>query len=130
LAAAEGPFDVVIDDGSHVSAHQITSFYFLFNHLRAGGFYVIEDIQTSFWPGRFEGAHISDPALARTFFGEMLELAKYINHAEFQSTDQIDAQRLAVARTIHRIGFEHNMIVVWKSATPEPVVQEDANEQV
>ena len=30
LAAAERPFDVIIDDGSHVNAHQVATFYNLF----------------------------------------------------------------------------------------------------
>jgi hypothetical protein len=116
LAASEGPFDVIIDDGSHINGHQITSFYTLFEHLRDGGIYVIEDIQTSFWPGHFGGAHIFDPTFAATFTGEMLELAKYLNQAEFRSREQLDARRLTTARSIRRISFEHNLIIVWKEA--------------
>lgn len=114
LAAAEGPFDVIIDDGSHVNAHQVTTFYSLFEHLRDGGTYVIEDSQTSFWPGPFGGAHVSDPAFAQTCIGEMLELAKYLSHAEFRSSEGIDPRRLAHARNIRRISFEHNMIILNK----------------
>jgi Methyltransferase domain len=120
LAAAEGPFDVIIDDGSHISAHQITSFYTLFEHLRDGGIYVIEDVQTSFWPGRFGGAHIFDPAFSATCAGEMLELAKYLNHAEFRSAENVDARRLALAQDIRRISFEHNTITLWKEAASVP----------
>ncbi len=114
LAAAEGPFDVIIDDGSHVNAHQVTTFYSLFEHLRDGGTYVIEDSQTSFWPGPFGGAHICDPAFAQTCTGEMLELAKYLNHAEFRNDEGIDPRRLLHARSIRRISFEHNMIILNK----------------
>ena len=60
-----------------------------FEHLRDAGFYVIEDSQTSSWPGPFGGAHISDPAFAQTCTGELLELAKYLNHAEFQNNEGI-----------------------------------------
>ncbi|MDE2200689.1 MAG: class I SAM-dependent methyltransferase, partial [Rhodospirillales bacterium] len=48
LAAKEGPFDIIIDDGSHQNAHQIFTFHALFDSLRDGGVYVIEDVQTSF----------------------------------------------------------------------------------
>ena len=41
---------VFIDDGSHVPAHVATSFYALFPRLADGGLYVIEDVQTAFWP--------------------------------------------------------------------------------
>jgi hypothetical protein len=43
--------DIIIDDGSHISEHQLKSFYFLFeNLLKDGGTYVIEDVECSYWP--------------------------------------------------------------------------------
>jgi autotransporter strand-loop-strand O-heptosyltransferase len=45
-----GSCRIIIDDGSHNPEHQIKSFYFLFkNLLESGGYYVIEDIETSYW---------------------------------------------------------------------------------
>jgi hypothetical protein len=38
-------FDIIIDDGSHVLEHQITSRKCLFKRLNKGGLYIIEDIQ-------------------------------------------------------------------------------------
>jgi hypothetical protein len=38
-----GPFDVIIDDGSHLPLHQIFTAKFLLPHLSRGGMYVIED---------------------------------------------------------------------------------------
>jgi hypothetical protein len=119
IAAKEGPFDIIIDDGSHLNRHQIFTFYHMFNHLKDGGVYVIEDVQTSFWQGevntfQWDGAAIADPAFASTCYGEMLELAKYVNHAEFQSLVGVDQRRLAFGRQITRIAFEHNLIIVWK----------------
>jgi spermidine synthase len=37
-------FDIIIDDGSHMFAHQKKSFNILKNYLAPGGYYVIEDI--------------------------------------------------------------------------------------
>lgn len=39
------PFDVIIDDGSHVLQHQMLSHLYLFPKLKKGGMYIIEDIQ-------------------------------------------------------------------------------------
>jgi hypothetical protein len=39
----------VIDDGSHIPEHQILTFNKLFNILKPGGVYIIEDIETSYW---------------------------------------------------------------------------------
>ncbi|KAJ9472535.1 8-demethyl-8-(2-methoxy-alpha-L-rhamnosyl)-tetracenomycin-C 3prime-O-methyltransferase [Diplonema papillatum] len=55
LAQFRGGWDVVIDDGSHEPAHQILTFRALFPHVRSGGKYSIEDLQTSFSPGRWGG---------------------------------------------------------------------------
>lgn len=48
LNAEHGPFDVIIDDGSHQQAHIITSFLTLFPLLSPGGIYVIEDMATAY----------------------------------------------------------------------------------
>ena len=45
LARDYGPFDLVIDDGSHVSEDQRKTFCFLIDHLTEGALYVIEDIE-------------------------------------------------------------------------------------
>lgn len=46
IAAEHGPFDVVIDDGSHRPAHHVTTWTALWPHVAAGGWYAIEDVQT------------------------------------------------------------------------------------
>lgn len=43
-----GDFDIVVDDGSHMSLEQQQAFFwFYYNQLNAGGYYVIEDLWTS-----------------------------------------------------------------------------------
>lgn len=42
-------FDIIIDDGSHVQSHIITSFENLWEKLNFGGIYLIEDLHTSYW---------------------------------------------------------------------------------
>jgi demethylmacrocin O-methyltransferase len=44
-----GPLDVVIDDGSHRWSDQIASFRKLYPHVTPGGYYVVEDLHTSYW---------------------------------------------------------------------------------
>jgi SAM-dependent methyltransferase len=53
--APEG-FDVIIDDCSHIGELTRISFWHLFdNHLKPGGFYVIEDWSTGYWDNWFDG---------------------------------------------------------------------------
>lgn len=45
VAAEFGPFDVILDEGSHTSSHMMDSFRCLFaNFLSDGGVYVVEDV--------------------------------------------------------------------------------------
>jgi hypothetical protein len=48
LSRESGPFDIVIDDGSHFVAHTKTTFETLFPLLAHDGIYAIEDTQTAF----------------------------------------------------------------------------------
>jgi 8-demethyl-8-alpha-L-rhamnosyltetracenomycin-C 2'-O-methyltransferase len=50
LNEEHGPFDIIIDDGSHHQAHVLASFITLFPVLSPGGIYVIEDMATAYWP--------------------------------------------------------------------------------
>lgn len=49
VVANRGPFDVILDDGSHMNTHVVDSFGLLFPTLNPGGIYVIEDTQTAFF---------------------------------------------------------------------------------
>lgn len=42
--ADQGPFDIIIDDGSHAAFHQQMTITHLFGALKPGGIYVIEDL--------------------------------------------------------------------------------------
>ena len=50
VAADIGPIDIVVDDGSHISRDVTASFRALFPALADEGIYVIEDLQTTYWP--------------------------------------------------------------------------------
>jgi hypothetical protein len=54
IDVAGGDIHILIDDGGHSMEQQQVSLAFLFNHLRPGGYYVIEDVHTSLpelWQG-------------------------------------------------------------------------------
>ena len=57
-----GSFDFILDDGSHMNEHVIYSFEHLFESIKSGGVYAIEDIGTSYWEdygGGFRKPHTS-----------------------------------------------------------------------
>lgn len=42
-------FDIILDDGGHNNVDQQVSLAYLFKHLKPGGMYIIEDLQTSLY---------------------------------------------------------------------------------
>ena len=68
-------FDIVIDDGSHVSGDIVKSFARYFPNITDGGVFVAEDLHCSYWKD-FEGG-LFYPFSAITFFKH---LADVINH--------------------------------------------------
>ena len=114
LATERGPFDIVIDDGSHVPEDVVKSFWTLFPTLVKSAFYVIEDIQTAFWPS-FGGSPVDG--------GETIKLAHMIlqalNYAEIRVAKP-DWQPPPSASMIRSFRAYHNMFVVEKGDNSEP----------
>jgi hypothetical protein len=107
-----GPFDFVIDDGSHVSAHQIESFGILWPFVKDGGCYVVEDVQTSYWPA-FGGGMPASPAYQSSCMSFFKSLADSVNECEF-----LEPSRVPTEPGIGHISFHHNLIVVRKDLSP------------
>jgi cephalosporin hydroxylase len=71
-----GNFDIIIDDGGHVMKQLKTSLEILWEHLNPGGAYVIEDLETCYWP-KFDGAWDRDDTAMETLKSRIDNL----NHA-------------------------------------------------
>jgi hypothetical protein len=76
LAERHGPFDIVIDDGSHIGRHTIGAFYALFPALRDGGIYVIEDLHTSY-DAEFEGGAPGLPGTGIALVKHLLDALQF-----------------------------------------------------
>lgn len=48
--------DIVVDDASHIGCHSLRSYEILFPLVKPGGFYVVEDWGTGYWPDWPDGA--------------------------------------------------------------------------
>jgi SAM-dependent methyltransferase len=108
LGAEEG-FDIVIDDGSHVMNHQITTLNKVFPHMNAGGVFICEDTHTSYWPqpwgGTFRGAG--------TFVEHSKRTTDILNHQHFQG-QAIMPEVLSTYSGLYSIAFYNSMVVFEK----------------
>ncbi|MEU7171989.1 MULTISPECIES: hypothetical protein [Micromonospora] len=110
-----GALDVIIDDGSHRSDDVIATFGTLFPLLRPGGHYVIEDLQTSYWP-RFGGSS-TDLTSARTSMGFLKLLVDGLNHEEIGPSS--GRPPTGTDTQISGVHFHHNLAVVTKGRNEE-----------
>ena len=62
-----GRFDIVIDDGSHMMEHQITTFNTVYPTLSDNGLYICEDSFTSYW---------------KEYGGELGGMSTFMEHAK------------------------------------------------
>lgn len=100
IAAAHGPFDIVIDDGSHIPRHQIASFKALWPHVKAGGVYVCEDLHTNYWAGWEGGLGRDDTFIA--FIKTMIDRLhdKYHLGSEIEDTTPEEIAFITLADSI------------------------------
>ncbi len=75
LVRKYGPFDLVIDDGSHIGRHIGASFKVLWPAVKPGGIYVIEDLDVSYhphWEGGPPGTPDTGAELIKTLVDDTL----------------------------------------------------------
>jgi hypothetical protein len=104
-----GPLDLIIDDGSHINEHVITSFQVLFPYLKDGGIYVVEDTQTSYWPN-FGGdsQNLNNPTTMMNYFKSLTDC---LNHQEILDPDYTATY---FDKKIISMHFYHNLIFIYK----------------
>lgn len=109
-----GRADIIIDDGSHINEHVITSFETLFPLLEDGGIYVIEDTQTSYWPAF--GGDSYDLHRAGTMMSYLKQRVDGLNYEELARKDY---QASYFDRHIASLHFYHNLVFIYKGANQE-----------
>lgn len=98
LGVRHGPFDIVIDDGSHIWDHQITTLRTLFPFLKDGGLYVVEDLETNY--GTYEANY-----RGRAAFSCVEYLKRLVDYRVADTCLDITAEEDAFLRTYGRSVF-------------------------
>jgi hypothetical protein len=113
IVAEHPDLKVVIDDGSHVSAHVLASFEVLFPLLPDDGIYAIEDTQTSYWPDW--GGQL-DPDATGTSMHLVKKLLDGLNYEELLVEGY---EPTYTDRNIRAIHAWHNLVVIEKGRNQE-----------
>lgn len=112
------PFDVIIDDGSHVPDHQLLTLGVLWEVLRPGGVYIIEDIETSYWGRSHLYGYPFDARRRRRNAVRQLAASIDAVNREFLSRRQqraLDRHPLAaVLRDVEMVSFGQNCIILLR----------------
>jgi len=105
-------FDVILDDGSHVPEHQILTINKLWELVKPGGIYIIEDIETSYW----KKSHIYGYRFNAHKRGIMSEFSKLIDaiNSEYSKYKNPNSLIKNVSKEVEMITFAQNCIILVK----------------
>ena len=107
-------FDYIIDDGSHLNSHQIKTFELLFPFLNDGGYYFIEDTQTSYYlKYGGDGFYLNNKKTAINYF------KKIVDKINFQEIENPFFKPDYYCKNITEIHFFHNLIAIKKEKNTE-----------
>ena len=109
LATKYGPFDLVVDDGSHLWDNQITTFQWLYPFVRQGRYYILEDIDTSYG-GYAETYRGSSQISAASYLQRFTDCM--VGDVALDLSDQQDAFIRSFARKTEFIAFHRRTAVI------------------
>jgi demethylmacrocin O-methyltransferase len=121
IVREHGAPTIVIDDGSHRPQDVIDSFGILFPMLADGGIYVIEDIQSSYWPRWGGSLDRDDPTTSMALVKRLLD---GLNHEEFLPEDYEPTYTDLHVFAVH---CYHNLVVIEKGDNREGSNKRQAN---
>jgi SAM-dependent methyltransferase len=122
-----GPFDIIIDDGSHIASHQIASFNALFlAGLKDDGVYLVEDLECMYW-GHTD-AFRDAPTTSVDFFKMLIDVQNSI-YEDYTYNDfslnipgsRTEYTAIELAKSIAGLKFLRGVVVVDKAQQIPPL---------
>jgi demethylmacrocin O-methyltransferase len=108
-----GSLDIIIDDGSHINEHVITSFKTLFPLLNNCGIYVVEDTNYSYnveYGG--DSKNLNNPSTVMNYFKSLIDGLNYKEFTKAGGPGYFD-------KNIVSLHFYHNLIFIYKGINNE-----------
>lgn len=112
ISQGHGPWDVIVDDASHLSPHTAQTFMMLWPYLRPGGLYFVEDLQVSYhvaWQGN---PHPDKKPRTGPTTMQFLRLLADAPHHGHGTMEQVPPPMF----DIHHVAFWPGLAVVQKRA--------------
>jgi len=106
-------FDIIIDDASHNNQRTIRSFEILFPLLNERGYYIVEDVHTSYWDSEeYQGDDGGDPYTNTTmnFFKRLTDVLNFEHISNTQNYGGLEKYEDMIAS----ISFYKELIVIEK----------------
>ena len=121
IVSQHGAPTIVIDDGSHRPQDVVDSFAILFPMLADDGLYVIEDMQTSYWPQWGGSLDPDDPSTSMAMVRRLLD---GLNHEE-----RLDPGYEPTYTDQHVVAVHcyHNLVVIAKGENREGTNKREVN---
>jgi cephalosporin hydroxylase len=127
-------FDVIIDDGSHISKEVIATFINLFGFLKEGGLYLIEDLEHSYYIK--SGGGFREKNTAIEYLKKLVDALNYDYIPKQSATDDLSVSNLEIdalknySSLISSITFYTGMCAIhkyYKTKTVKPECMKTGN---
>ena len=122
ISSISGHFDIIIDDGSHISSDIVKAFSRYYPMLEPGGIFIAEDLHCSYWES-FQGG-LQAPFSSISFFKRLCDLVNQEHWGATQSSTRVldyFVERYGVffneedLLTIESVSFSNSICAVKKS---------------
>jgi hypothetical protein len=118
IGRKHGPFDLVIEDGSHLWEHQTTTLRTLFPFVRPEGWYVVEDLQTNYGDYQHDYRGVARQSCVE-FLKSWLDLHIADNAVPLHPLE--DSFLRTYGRGARSITFYKRVCLIEKRALPIPI---------
>lgn len=113
-------FDIIIDDGSHVSQDIVDAFLLYFPTLTPGGIYCVEDTHTLYWEDFGGGLDNADNA--KEFFKDLTDVINQEHWRTNQTIEGLITSRLGLRSIdfitegwVESVEFHNSLIIIRKA---------------
>jgi len=105
--------DIIVDDGGHMMRQQIITFEEMFDHVKADGIYICEDLHTSYW-SEFGGGYKKKD----TFIEYSKNFIDYLNAWHSRNIDKFSVNDFT--KSVKSVHYYDSIIVIEKGVIDSP----------